>query len=197
MEVTSRLKRNVIIISVFLFIILLLAIFTVVVDIPKLRDDLTWLDGDEKVVPQQYSDDEEIAAMEAESKANSEGESEENIPTDEVPITEKVELVVEEIPEKDNEVMNFDISGGSLMLSFDLLDHDAVVGEGIPLTGMALDSELALSESSVVPIENFNIIVDESKVETENKYKWGYELKLKDTKFIAKVEAQKAAAATE
>ena len=45
-----------------------------------------------------------------------------------------------------------------------------------------------IGQDSVIEAENFNIIVNEDKAEEENvDYKWGYEVKLKDTDFMAKI----------
>ena len=56
------------------------------------------------------------------------------------------------------------------------------------LLNLSKEKVEALALESATEAENFDIVVDEKRVREEDEYKWGYEVKLKELKFFAKIE---------
>ncbi len=101
--------------------------------------------------------DSEIAKQLAQGEMSSTGDLEKNV---------KVS-VKDKINEK-NKIMEFNTPNGKIELSFDLLNY----------------SEWSERQEEVEEnVEGFNVLLNQ----TPEKYKWGYDVKLKDLKFLAKI----------
>ena len=87
-----------------------------------------------------------------------------------VNVTKLVDLEIKE-PDSGNKIMEFDIPEGQITLNFNLLDYTKFVKENSEEENYA---------------ENFDINVKKNA----EKYKWGYELKLNDLYFMAKINVE-------
>ena len=86
-----------------------------------------------------------------------------------VDIRKNVNLKIEKPSYEKNKVMEFKVPDGEITLDFDLMDYGKFVKN---------------DEREEVEAEGFDIGVEES----EEKYKWGYNVKLKDMQFMAKID---------
>ncbi len=86
-------------------------------------------------------------------------------------IREHIGLNVKQGIFEENKVMEFDLPEGKVELEFDLLDY-----------GSWEESDV----ESEVEAENFDILVEESS----EKYKWGYDIKLNDLNFMARIDVK-------
>ena len=89
--------------------------------------------------------------------------------TSNVDVRDSVDLEVKDVPLENNKIMEFSTPNGKIELNFDLLNY----------------SEFVKTETEdIVEASGFDINVTESK----EKYKWGYNVKLADLNFIARID---------
>ena len=89
--------------------------------------------------------------------------------TSNVDVRDSVDLEVKDVPLENNKIMEFSTPNGKIELNFDLLNY----------------SEFVKTETEdIVEASGFDINVTESK----EKYKWGYNVKLTDLNFIARID---------
>ena len=89
--------------------------------------------------------------------------------TSNVDVRDSVDLSISEVSQENNKIMEFSTPSGKIELNFDLLNYSEFVKSS--------------SEDNVLA-EDFNITVNESR----EKYKWGYNVKLADLNFIARID---------
>ena len=86
-----------------------------------------------------------------------------------VDVRDSVDLLIKSDSSEGNSLMEFNTSNSSIELNFNLLDYSSFEANNV---------------EDILPAENFNISVNESK----EKYKWGYNVKLSDLNFIARID---------